>query len=128
MRKVLISTAVAVSALAFAAPAAAQYHPARSSGHAYGYNNPGHVRGLQARLDNLQRQIKHLDKRDVLSEREAGSLREQSRQIERQLRYSSRNGLNPKEANSIERRIARLEQRVSYEARDGNRYAGRGRY
>jgi len=126
MRKVLISAAAAVSALAFASPAAAQYYPAQPYGNAYGYNNYGHVRSLQARVDNLQREINRLDKRDVLSEREAGSLREQSRQIERQLRYSSRNGLNANEANSIERRLARLEQRISYEVRDGNRYAGRG--
>jgi hypothetical protein len=126
MRKVLISAAAAVSALAFAVPAAAQYYPAQPYGHAYGYNNAGHVRSLQARVDNLQREINRLDKRNVLSKREAGSLREQSRQIERQLRYSSRNGLNPNESNSIERRLAGLEQRISYEMRDGNRYAGRG--
>jgi len=126
MRKVLISASAAVSALAFAAPAAAQYYPAQPNGHAYGYSNAGHVRSLQARVDNLQREINRLDKRNVLSKREAGSLREQSKQIERQLRYSSRNGLNPSEANTIGRRLAGLEQRVSYEARDGNRYAGRG--
>ena len=126
MRKVLISTAAAVSALAFAAPAAAQYYPAQPNGYAYGYNNAGHVRSLQARVDNLQREINRLDKRDVLSEREAKSLREQSKQIERQLRYSSRNGLNPNEANAIGRQLVRLEQRIAHEARDGNRYAGRG--
>ena len=126
MRKVLISAAAAVSALAFAAPASAQYYPASPNGYSYGYNNARHVRSLQARVDNLQRDINRLDKRDVLSEREAGSLREQSKQVERQLRYSSRNGLNPYEANSIERGLARLEQRISYEVRDGNRYASWG--
>ena len=55
-----------------------------------------------------------------------GVPRRDAGQIERQLRYSSRNGLNANEANSIERRLARLEQRISYEVRDGNRYAGRG--
>ncbi len=82
-------------------------------------------RSLQVRIDNLQRQINHLDRRNILSEREANRLRNEFREIERQLRYSARNGLNPYEANAINRRIVRLEQRIAYEARDGNRYAGR---
>src|SRR5262245_31332041 len=97
MRKVLISAAAAVSALAFAAPAAAQYYPAQPNGYAYGYNNYGQARALQARVDRLQNDIKRLDKRNILSNREADSLRAQSRQIEQQLRYSSRNGLSPNE-------------------------------
>ena len=125
MRKVLISAAVAVSALAFAAPAAAQYYPAQPQ-YGYGYNNYGQVRSLQARVDNMQREIARLDKRNILSNREADRLRDQSREIERQLHYSARNGLNPNEANSIERRLANLEQRIAYQAHDGNRYAGRG--
>ena len=44
MRKVLISAAAAVSALAFAAPAAAQYYPAPPPAYGYnGYNNSGWV-------------------------------------------------------------------------------------
>ena len=126
MRKVLISAAAAVSALAFAAPASAQYYPAQPNGYGYGYNNYGHVRALQARVDRLQNDIKRLDKRNILSNREANSLRQQSKQIEQQLRYSARNGLSPNEANSIERRLAGLERRIAWQANDGNRYAGRG--
>ena len=62
MRKVLISLAVAASALTVAAPASAQYAP---RGNAYGYNNYGHVRALQARIDDVQQQINRLDKRDA---------------------------------------------------------------
>ena len=129
MRKVLFTVAAAASALAFAAPASAQNYPGQyysgqqaPYGNAYGYNNYGHVRSLQAHIDQVQRHIDRLDQRNILSEREAGRLRNESRDIERQLRYVARNGLNPYEANSIQRRISRLEQRVAYEARDGNRW------
>ena len=129
MRKVLFTVAAAASALAFAAPASAQYYPGQyypgqqvPYGNAYGYNNYGHVRSLQAHIDQVQRQISRLDQRNILSEREAARLRYESRDIERQLWYVGRNGLNPYEATSIQRRISRLEQRVAYEARDGNRW------
>jgi hypothetical protein len=125
MRKVLISVAAAASALAFAAPAAAQHYPAQPPyGNAYGYHNNhyGHFRNLQVRVDQLQRHIVNLDRRNIISEREAYRLREQSRQIEGQLRYSARNGLSPNEARTIEYRLARLEQRIYRDARDGNRW------
>lgn len=124
MRKVLISVVAAASALAFAAPASAQNYPGQQApyGNAYGYNNYGQVRRLQAQIDQVQRHISRLDQRNILSEREANRLRNESRDIERQLRYMARNGLSPNEANSINYRINRLEQRVAYEARDGNRW------
>ena len=124
MRKVLIGIAAVASALAVATPAAAQYHPAPQG---YGYNNNyGSVRSLQARVDNLQRTINRLDQRNILSEREANSLRNQSRDLERQIYRSARNGLNPRKAQSITYRISRLEQRIGYEARDGNRWGNNG--
>ena len=124
MRKVFISVVAATSALAFAAPASAQNYPGQQApyGNAYGYNNYGQVRRLQAQIDQVQRHISRLDRRNILSEREANRLRNESRDIERQLRYMARNGLNPNEANSIHYRINRLEQRIAYEARDGNRW------
>lgn len=121
MRTFLISAAIAASTLVAAAPAAAQYYP---QGNAYGYNNYGQVRRLQARVDNLQRQINHLDSRNILSEREASRLRGESRDVERRLRSVARNGLNGREGQEIERRIYRLETRIQREARDGNRYGG----
>jgi len=120
MRKFIIAAAVAATALTAAAPAAAQYYP---QGNAYGYNNAyGQVRRLQARVDMLQRQISQLDRRNILSDREAARLRNDSREIEQRLRYAARNGLYPQEAYGIERRIQRLEVRIQREARDGNRY------
>ena len=122
MRKVLISLAVAASALAVATPASAQYFPA-PQGNAYGYhNNYGQVRRLQVRIDQIQRQIRMLDRRNILSDREARRLRDESRQIERRLRAVGRNGLHQQERYEMERRIARLEHRLSRDARDGNRW------
>ena len=122
MRKFLISAALAASTLVAAAPAAAQYYP---QGNAYGYNNDGQARRLQVRIDQLQRQIIQLDRRNILSEREASRLRGESRGLERQLRAASRYGLNGREAYNIERGIQRLEYRIQREARDGNRYGYR---
>ncbi len=120
MRKVLLTVAAAASALAIAAPAAAQYYPAPQG---YGYNNNyGGVRSLQVRIDRLQQRIAQFDSRDRISEREARRLREESRDIERRLRKSARNGLNPQEHASITHRVQRLEQRIFRDARDGNRY------
>ena len=114
MRKVIISLAAAGAALVVASPASAQYFP-QPQGYAYGYNNNhGQVRALQARVDSLQWQIKRLDKRNMIRDRSADRLIEDSRNIERRLRNAARYGLNPYEANDIQMRLARLEQRVQF--------------
>jgi opacity protein-like surface antigen len=123
MRKFVIAAALAASALTAAAPAAAQYYPPQ--GNAYGYNNYGQVRRLQARVDQIQRQISNLDRRNILSDREANRLREESRGVEYRLRRAARYGLNGREAYDIERQIQRLEIHVQREARDGNRWNNR---
>jgi opacity protein-like surface antigen len=125
MRKFLISLAVATSALAVAAPASAQYFP-QPQGYGYGYNNYGQVRRLQARIDRIQRQIERLDRRNILSNREARRLFEESRELERRLARAGRNGLNFRERQNIEVRIARLEMHVRLEATDGNRWGRSG--
>lgn len=125
MRKFLISAALAASTLVAAAPAAAQWYPQQPQG--YGYNNYGQVRRLQVRIDQLQRQITQLDRRNILSDREAGRLRNESQALENRLRYAGRNGLQGQEAYAIERGIQRLEVRIQREASDGNRY-GRAYY
>lgn len=140
MRKFLISAALTASTVAVAAPAAAQWYPQQPAygygqqpyGNAYGYNNYGQVRRLQVRIDQLQRQIVQLDRRNILSNREASRLRNESRNLEQRLRYAARNGLNGREGYDIERGIQRLEIRIQREARDGNRWRddryGRGGY
>jgi len=126
MRTLLFSIATAASALAIAAPASAQYYPQpQGYGQGYGYNqgyhHPGFARALDARIDALQRQIKRLDARNIISDREADRLKQQSRELEARLRYMARNGFSGGEANQIERGIARLEQRMA-------RFASNGRY
>ena len=130
MRKILFTVAAAASALAVAAPAAAQWAPPAPPvpyGNAYGYNNWGHTRALQVRIDRLQQRIARLDNRDRITEREARRLREETRQLERGLRMAGRNGLNPMEARNIEYRLARLEQRLIRDAWDGRRW-GQSQY
>ena len=132
MRKFLISAALLASTVAVAAPASAQWYPQQPAygygqqpyGNAYGYNNYGQVRRLQVRIDQIQRQIVQLDRRNILSNREAGRLRAESRNLEQRLRYVGRNGLSGREAYDIERRIQRLEYRIQREARDGNNWRG----
>src|SRR4030095_360467 len=122
MRKFLISAAFAASTIVAAAPAAAQWYPPQQQGYGYGYNKYGQVRRLQVRVDDLQRHINNLDRRNILSNREASRLRDESRDVERRLHYAARNGLSGWEAQDIDRRIGRLEYRIQREARDGNRY------
>jgi hypothetical protein len=130
MRKVVLSIAAAGAAFIAASPAAAQYFP-QAQPAPYGYNNGngynngwGQVRALQARLNNVERQINRLDRRDRVRDRSADRLRNEANNIERRLRRSGRNGLNPNEVRDIDVRIARLEQRVQYSLANG--YGGRG--
>ena len=130
MRKIVLSVAAAGAALIAASPATAQYYPqSQPYGYNNGYNNGyanngfgygfGQVRALQARIDNVQRQINRLDRRDRIGDRSADRLRRDADRIEDQLHRAARNGLNPYEANDIQNRIAQLEQRVQYSLANG---------
>lgn len=127
MRKFLISAAVAAGAMTISAPAAAQWAPAPPYGNAYGYghNNHGQFRSMQVRIDRLQREIRQLDRRNIITNREAARLMNDSRDLERRLFRSARNGLNFNEIRAVEVRLARLEQRLARDARDGNRWGNR---
>jgi len=131
MRKMVLSLAAAGAAFVAASPAAAQYYPAPQPA-PYGYNGYGYnagwgqVRNLRVRIDNVERQINRLDRRDRIGDRSADRLRDEANQIEQRLRYSARGGLNPYEARDIEFRIQRLEQRVQYSMANGlGRYGDR---
>lgn len=130
MRKFLLPLAVTASAIAVAAPAAAQWAPPPAPyGNAYGYNNAyGQARAYQMRIDQLQRQINVLDRRRVLSNREARSLRSDAAAVERRLRETARYGLSPREAQAVESRIVRLERQIYRDANDGNRRWGNQGY
>ena len=140
MRKMILSLAAAGAALIAASPAAAQYYPQPQpapygyNGYNNGYgnngygfqNNWGQVRALQARIDNVERQINRLDRRDRIGDRSADRLRDEANRIERRLHERARGGLDPREMYDIQARIARLEQRVQYSlangyGRDGDR-------
>ena len=129
MRTALMTIAAAASALAFASPAVAQYFPVAPRhvipyhGH-YGYHGSyGQVRWLQSRIDQLQWRIHHLDRRNVLSDREARQLRREAWELERRLRAASRFGLHPAERYRLEAGLARLEHRLWRVAHDGHRWA-----
>jgi hypothetical protein len=118
MRKITLPLIAAGAALAVATPAAAQYYP-RQPAPAYGYGYGfGQVRALQVRIDNVERQINRLDRRDRIGDRSADRLRDEANRIEDRLHRAARGGLNPYEARDIEYRIQRLEQRVQYSMND----------
>ena len=129
MRKFLISAALVTATIAAAAPASAQW--ARPQGNAYGYNNNnyGQVRRLEARVDQIRRQIERLDRRNIISDREARRLAEEARDLDRRINMLARNGFNNRDRYEVERRLARLEQRLVRDVNDGrnNRY-GNGAY
>lgn len=128
MRKLVLSIAAAGAALAVASPAAAQYYP-QPQQYGYGYGNKyngdgrgdyGRVRSLQTRIDAVQRQIRVLDRRDVIGDRSADRLRDQAGHLESQFHHAMRNGLNGYEASNIEQQLAELERRVQFATQ--NRY------
>lgn len=133
MRKFLITAAVAAGAMTIAAPAAAQWAPAPQHGapygnaYGYGHNNHGQFRSMQVRIDRLQREIRRLDQRNIITNREAARLMNDSRDLERRLFRSARNGLNFNEIRAVEVRLVRLEQRLWRDARDGRRWGDRRR-
>ena len=110
MRKFLIPAALLVSTIAASAPAAAQW--AQPNGYARGYNNHGQARRLEVRVMQLRREIAQLDRRNILSNREARRLDAEARNLEYRVRQQSYNGLNQRERWNIEQRIARLEMEI----------------
>ncbi len=122
MHGFLISTAIAVAALAAATPAAAQYFP-QPQGNAYGYynDNRGQARRLEARVDRIRRQIHALDRRNQLSNREARRLDRDAVELQYRVRRASLNGLSRHERDKLEHRIFRLERALRSEASDGDR-------
>jgi hypothetical protein len=132
MRKLLFSVIAAASTLAVAAPAAAQWAPPvyryQPYNYTYGFNAHSYARSMQARVQRIRADIRVMDARRILSNREARSLDNEARQIERRIYTASRNGIQPREARNVERRIRNLEIRVQREATDWNSRAGHRRY
>ena len=127
MRKLLISTVAAASALAVATPAAAQYHPNRPvQGYGYGYNH-GTVRALQVRVNRIQQDLRRLAQYRQISRNEFYNRDQEARNIERHLRRDARDGrgFNRNELVQAEQRINRLERKIARDIRDGRHYAYR---
>jgi chromosome segregation ATPase len=109
MKKTMMTIA-AVSVLATAAPAFAQYR---------GQN-------LDNRIENLQSQLQQGVQRGTISRNEAQPLRERLRQLTRLERQYSRGGFSRSEQNDLQRRIQTLRQQIQHASRDG-RYDRDGR-
>ena len=146
MRNMTLTLAAAGAALAFAAPAAAQYYPAPhytpAFQPAYGYQQPGYgqnnwlfnfrdqrySRMMQDRVQRIRHDIRQMGAMRVLSYREVRDLDQEAQAVERRIWRASRNGLSNSEARKIDNRVRRLEDRVMREARDWNRRPGVRRY
>ena len=122
MRKFLVSAALMASTVAVAAPAAAQWAPPVPQGYAYGYyGNHGQVRRLEIRVDRIRQDIRQLDRRNLITERESRRLRDEARELDRRINHLARNGFSGRDRYDIERRIARLEHRIRRDVNDGHR-------
>jgi len=115
MRKFVLGLIAAGSALAVAAPAAAQYYQpygynGYGNGNGYGYNRYngydryGTIRSLQQRIYNIERGL------GGVRPDQANRIAAQANNLERRLRIAARNGLNPYEAHDLDVRIGQLEQ------------------
>jgi len=134
MRKVAFVSALAVSALAAAAPASAQWAPppppgaviGAPFGNAYGYDNRGQVRRLEVRVQQLRERIRWLDRQNRLSNGEARRLDRHAVDLQRRIQRAAYRGLDRRERYDLERRIDALNAAIRYESRDGGRWGWSG--
>lgn len=124
MKTALFAIGAAVSAIAVATPASAQFFP-QPRGYMYqpAYNY-SHARHLKARLDYTQRELRRLAQYRMISRSEYYNRLRDSREIEHRLIRNARDGrgLSPQEAYDVERRMFRLEQKIARDVRDGRRW------
>lgn len=143
MKKILFAAA-GLSALAAAAPAAAQYYPApqygygqpapygqpvpygynQPQGYGYNYNQQGLIQSYLVRADQLRQRVERFDSRDRITEREARRLRAAAIDLQNRTRRYAANGLNSRERYDLDQRFARLQQAIQIQARDGRRPNG----
>lgn len=103
----MIMTLAAVSALAIAAPAAAQ-----------SFSND-----MDVRIDRLQTEIQVNARSGLISRSEAQQLRDELRDVRRIERQYSRDGLNWSERRDLDMRLRNLDARIDYAERSrGMRY------
>lgn len=75
-------------------------------------------REIQDDIRNLDRQISRATDRRVISSRDARALRQDAKQIQRDLNTFSRNGLDRREVQQLESQINRVHARLKLERRD----------
>ena len=124
MRKFLIPLVAAGSALAFAAPASAQWAPPvyryQQYDYGKGFSYHAFAQSMERRVQRIRGDIRQMQDRRILSWREARSLDNQARNIQYRIFRASRNGIQPGEARRLENQIRNLEWRVQREATDWN--------
>ena len=125
MHKFLITVAAAASALAIAAPAAAQYYPApqRQHGNAYGYHNNG-AQQIVYRIDQFRRDVWQFNREGRLSRNETNRIDQQLMRIRNDAFNAGRNGISSRENRSFDQRLDRLRAQMRAEMRDGNNRRG----
>ena len=146
MRKMTLTLAAAGAAIAFAAPASAQYYPAPSYVPAYqqgyGYQQPSYgnnnwlynfrdqryARMMQDRVQRIRHDIRQMGAARILSRSEVRDLDQEARAVQDRIYRYARYGVGPNEARKIDNRVRRLETRVVREASDWNRRPGVRRY
>jgi hypothetical protein len=131
MRKYLVPIVAAVSAVAVAAPASAQWAPPVYHYQPYNYG-PGFryhafAQSMQVRVQRIRNDIRAMQARRILSWSEARSLERQAANLQSRIYWASRNGIQPREARNLERQIRNLVFRVQREATDWNNRPNRRR-
>jgi hypothetical protein len=88
------------------------------------YDDRGQVHALRNQIEQLERRVARIDRRDRISEREAVGLRRAVWSLRQQHREFSRNGLTRREAQVLQYRIQQVRQRIAHELhdRDGRRW------
>lgn len=131
MRTILISLAGAVSALAIATPASAQWaQPAPYGAPAYGYGAPGYgynaygTANVQARVAGLRQQLFALQRQRLIRRDEAKRLDREIRAIGDRALRESYAPVNPYEMQQLEQRLGQIQQRLQYAASRGYGYPG----
>jgi hypothetical protein len=128
MRKFLIPIVAAVSTLAIAAPASAQWAPPvyhyQPYNYAYGFNGFNFARSMETRVQRVRGDIRVMEQRRILSWREGRALEREAATLQTRIYRASRNGIQPYEARRLENQIRNLEYRVQREATDRNNRPG----
>lgn len=131
MRKFLISIVAAVSAVAVAAPASAQWAPPvyhyQPYSYGQGFSYHAFARSMEMRVQRIRTDIRAMQARRILSWSEARSLERQAANLQTRIYRASRNGIQPREARRLENQIRNLEFHVQREATDWNSRPNRRR-